>query len=113
MSNLFKDRQPVYPNRYKITDESGSSYYVTLERADEATVEGTALNATMLNKLLPETGGTMSGPLTIDNQLIMNGTLVRTEPLSVPMPLVFVENVHFGTSLPAAGNPGRIFFKKV
>lgn len=106
MSNLFTDRQPVYPNRYKITDEDGNSYFVIMERADEPTVVGTPLNATMLNKLLPEEGGTITGSLTIEGQLFLEEAL--------PMPLVFVEGVHFGSGdLPAAGTPGRIFFKKV
>ena len=106
MSNLFKDRQPVYPNRYKITNADGSSYFVTLERADGATVEGTALNATMLNKLLPESGGTITGSLTIEKQLALKGALTE--------PLIFVEGVHYGSGdLPAAGTPGRIYFKKV
>ena len=105
MSNLFTDRQPVYPNRYKITSADGKSYFVTLERADGATVEGTVLNATMLNKLLPESGGTITGSLVIEGQLGVNGT--------VSTPLTFVEGIHYGSDLPAAGNPGRIFFKKV
>ena len=113
MSNLFTDRQPKYPNRYKITNANGESQFVTLERADEPTVEGTPLNAFTLNQLLPETGGTMTGPLTLEGEMILNGSLVRTDPLPVPMPVVFVENVHYGVDLPDAGTPGRIFFKKV
>ena len=106
MSNLFKDRQPTYPNRYKITNTDGTSYFVTLERADEPTEEGTVLNATMLNKLLPESGGTITGSLTIEEQLALKGSLIE--------PLVFVEGVHYGSGdLPAAGTPGRIYFKKV
>lgn len=113
MSNLFKDRQPKYPNRYKLTNANGESQFVTLERADEPTVEGTPLNAVTLNQLLPETGGTITGPLTIEDELVLNGSLVRTDPLSIPVPVVFVENVHYGVALPVAGTPGRIFFKKV
>jgi hypothetical protein len=106
MSNLFVDRQPVYPNRYKVTTADGSSYFITLERADGATVEGTALNATMLNKLLPESGGTITGSLTIKEQLLLEGALAK--------PLIFIEGVHYGAGdLPPAGTPGRIYFKKV
>jgi hypothetical protein len=105
MSNLFKDRQSVYPNRYKITTGDGNSYYVTLERADEPTVEGTVLNATMLNKLLPESGGTITGSLIVEGQFGVNG--------AVSTPLTFVEGIHYGSNLPTAGTPGRIFFKKV
>lgn len=51
---MFVDRKPTRPNRYKITRDNGESYYVTLERADEPTVEGTMLNAETLNALLPK-----------------------------------------------------------
>lgn len=40
----FLDRVPVNPNRYKLTDEGGNVSYVTVERADNATEAGTALN---------------------------------------------------------------------
>lgn len=50
---MFKDRKPTLPNRYKVTPENGAApYYITLERADEPTEEGTALNAAMLNRFL-------------------------------------------------------------
>lgn len=48
----FKDRKPTLLNRFKITPEGGSAYYVTLERADEPTEEGTPLNAENLNKIV-------------------------------------------------------------
>ena len=51
MSLGFINRVSKYPNRYKVTKEGGSSYYVTLERADEPTREGTPLNAAILNQL--------------------------------------------------------------
>jgi len=51
---MFVDRKPTRPNRYKVTPENGTPYYVTLERADEPTVEGTPLNAEVLNNLLPQ-----------------------------------------------------------
>lgn len=40
----FIDRIPVNPNRYKITNESGGISYATIEREDNASVVGTALN---------------------------------------------------------------------
>lgn len=46
----FIDRVSGKPGRVKITPEGGGSpYYAVLERADEATVVGTPLNATNLN----------------------------------------------------------------
>lgn len=50
---MFKDRKPTLPNRYRVVPENGGApYYVTLERADEPTEEGTALNAKTLNNFL-------------------------------------------------------------
>lgn len=112
MSNLFKDRQSTYPNRYKITDANGNSSYVTLERADVPTVEGTVLNAVMLNQLLPEKDGTVTGTFSVDGDLVLNGSIVRNKPLSLPMSVVLVSGTHYGTTLPAAGIPGRIYFKR-
>ena len=86
---MFTDRKPTRPNRYKITQEDGSTAYVTLERADEPTVEGTPLNAATLNKLLRAdtfTTGTISGRrLTSDGLLIQWGTIGIT-PSAVDTP---------------------------
>lgn len=50
---MFKDRKPTLPNRYRVVPENGDApYYVTLERADEPTEVGTALNAATLNRFL-------------------------------------------------------------
>ena len=50
---MFVDRKPTRPNRYKVTPENGAEpYYITLERADEPTEVGTALNAAMLNRFM-------------------------------------------------------------
>lgn len=48
---IWQDRVPTYANRYKITRSDGTTEYVTLERADEPSVEGTPLNAANLNAL--------------------------------------------------------------
>lgn len=39
----YIDRVPTYPNRYKVTDEKGVASHLTIERADEATTEGTVI----------------------------------------------------------------------
>jgi hypothetical protein len=93
MATIFTDRQSAYPNRYKVTDDSGNSYYVTLERADEPTVEGTPLTAEILNLLVEENAAGL-------RNLFAAGPAVLSAH-------------QYGTSLPAAGTPGRIFFKKV
>lgn len=54
MSIVFTDRESTYPNRFLVTPESGSSYYLTLERADEPTVTGTPLNAETFNALIAD-----------------------------------------------------------
>lgn len=54
MSIVFTDRESTFPNRFLVTPESGSSYYLTLERADEPTVVGTPLNAETFNALIAD-----------------------------------------------------------
>lgn len=44
----MKDRLSTKPNRFKLTLEDGTFKYVTIERADEPTVEGTLLNRASL-----------------------------------------------------------------
>lgn len=45
----FIDRVPSKPRRVKVTPESGTAYFATIDRADEPSVEGTPLNAASLN----------------------------------------------------------------
>ena len=52
---VFVDRKAAKPNRYKVTLESGETFYAVLERADEPIVEGTPLNAETLNDMLSDT----------------------------------------------------------
>lgn len=117
MVEKFVDRQSAYPNRYKITRADGTVEYVTLERADEPTVAGTPLNAETFNKIIEELssgesdevipierGGTNAtdGATGLKN-LLHSGHIVLREGV----------DYHYGDTLPAAGTPGRIFFKKV
>ncbi len=44
----MKDRVPTQPNRVKITHTDGTTEYVTWERADEPTQEGTPINKATL-----------------------------------------------------------------
>ena len=61
-SIVFVDRRAAKPNRFRLTPEGGEPYYVTLERADEPLVAGTAINAEILNKLvaLSENSGVLA-----------------------------------------------------
>lgn len=93
MTTIFVDRQSAYPNRYKVTQDSGESYYITLERADEPTVLGTPLNADTLNQLVEESAEGLK-------RLFAAG------------PTVLSAN-QYGDSLPESGVVGQIFFKKV
>lgn len=54
------DRVPTNPNRMKITPETGSPYYATVERADNPSVEGTPVNARNLNAMQEASGLTAS-----------------------------------------------------
>lgn len=66
MAPYFEDRKPNRPNRYKVTPDSGTAYYVTLERADEPTVLGTPLNAEVLNNLFDDLDGQLAARLSMD-----------------------------------------------
>lgn len=50
------DRVPTYPNRIKITRNDGTSEYVTWERADEPTVEGTPINKALFDSIAEDQG---------------------------------------------------------
>lgn len=52
---VFVDRQSTKPRRYKVIPETGEPYYVVLERADDPLVDGTPLNAEILNNMLNDT----------------------------------------------------------
>ena len=56
---------------------------------------------------VPDSGGTVSGDLTVEEKMTVGGKM------TLGGMLILTEGVHYGTSLPAAGNKGRIFFKKV
>jgi hypothetical protein len=92
MAENFVDRKSTYPNRYKITRADRSTEYVTLERADEPSVEGTPLNAAVFNEIVTELG----------NKIPSNAPIVLTEGMEY----------HYGNTLPKAGTSGRLFFLK-
>ena len=52
MALEFKDRVPQKPGRVKITPEEGTTFYATLERADEPIEVGTPLNAQNFNEMV-------------------------------------------------------------
>lgn len=69
-----KDRVPTYPGRVKLTKTNGTSEYVTLERADAPTQEGTPINKALFDSIktdvegkVSKLGDTMNGNLTIQN----------------------------------------------
>ncbi len=130
MAEQFVDRQSTYPNRYKITKSDGTSEYVTLERADEPTITGTPLNAETFNGMIAgfsKTGHThgaseiTSGTLTaarIPTISVSKGGTGATNGATGLKNLLASGNTvlssyQYGDTLPAAGNAGRIFFKKV
>ena len=148
---MIVDRQSAKPNRFKVTTDDGSSYYVTLERADEPTVEGTPLNAATLNPLfeMAEEAHTnanaaknaASTAQTTANQAKTAAATAQSTAdaaqtaanATVPMTRggtgassgatglknllaagnTILSSKQYGTSLPSAGNAGRIFFKVV
>ena len=59
----FVDRVAGQPNRYKITPEGGGEpYFVTIERADIPSIEGTVINRNALMALQGFAAGTTSFP---------------------------------------------------
>lgn len=69
-----KDRVSTYPGRVKLTKTNGSTEYVTLERADAPTQEGTPINKALFDSIktdiddkVSKLGGNMNGNLTIQN----------------------------------------------
>ena len=69
-----KDRVPTYPGRVKLIRADGTSEYVTLERADAPTQEGTPINKVLFDSIendiagkVSRLGDTMNGNLTIQN----------------------------------------------
>lgn len=69
-----KDRVPTYPGRVKLTKTNGASEYVTLERADAPTQEGTPINKALFDSIktdiddkISKLGGSINGNLTIQN----------------------------------------------
>lgn len=54
MATTVKDRVSSKPNRFKIKNEDGSERYVTIERADEPTVEGTKINKALFDSISSE-----------------------------------------------------------
>ena len=68
------DRVSTYPGRVKLTKANGSTEYVTLERADAPTQEGTPLNKALFDSIktdidgkVSKLGDSMNGNLTIQN----------------------------------------------
>lgn len=69
-----KDRVSTYPGRVKLTKTNGTSEYVTLERADVPTQEGTPINKVLFDSIkndlddkLSVLGGSINGNLIIQN----------------------------------------------
>lgn len=69
-----KDRVSTYPGRVLLTRADGSSEYVTLQRADVPSQEGTPLNKVLFDSInddlegrVSKLGDTMNGNLTIQN----------------------------------------------
>ena len=50
------DRVSTYPGRVKITKSDGTSEYVTWERADQPTVEGTPINKALFDSIAADIG---------------------------------------------------------
>ena len=76
---MFVDRIAARPNRYKVTPDNGEPYYVTLERADDPLIEGTALNAAALNALMPKPLTAAVGQYLRVSEVDENGNILAVE----------------------------------
>lgn len=95
MATNWLDRVPTYPGRWKITKSNGTYEYVTMERADEPTVEGTPINAENLNAL-EQTASTAKA--TADNHVTNT-----SNPHGVTASQVGLGNVTNNKQMPIAG----------
>jgi hypothetical protein len=113
MAEQFVDRQSLYPNRFKITRADGTAEYVTLERADEPTVEGTLLNAAVFNDLVDELASTKSEviPMTRGGTGATNGANGLKNLFAAGATVLSTNQ--YGDTLPNPGTRGRIFFLRV
>ena len=68
MATVFTDRQSAYPNRFKVTNDDGTTYFITLERADEPVVHGTALNAETFNGMQSDLEGEIASAVAAHSQ---------------------------------------------
>lgn len=80
----FIDRQPTKAGRRKITYEDGTSEFVTVEMADEPTVEGTLLNR--------ETFMAIQGFEAADVVFNENGSIVETNVKGESVTTTFPED---------------------
>lgn len=66
----FTDRQPKKVGRRKITPENGTPYYATVELADEAEVQGTAITRAAMMAI--------QGMEDSTTQFLENGNIIET-----------------------------------
>jgi hypothetical protein len=88
MENGIKNAQSTAENASSAASSAASAAASAQSSANSA-ASAAASAQTTANAALPKTGGTLSGAL------------------------ILTEGVHYGSTLPSAGNKGRIFFKKV
>lgn len=77
----FVDRLPTQAGRRKITHADGTSEYVTVEMADEPSVEGTPLNRAAFMAL--------QGFETFHVTFNVDGSITETNALNEPLDTVF------------------------
>ena len=80
----FIDRQPVKVGRRKFIKENGNVEYVTVEIADEATVEGTLLNR--------EAFMALQGFQSTSTEFLPDGSIVETNSVGDTLTTAFPED---------------------
>ena len=79
----FIDRQPIKAGRRKLIKENGNVEYVTVEVADEATVEGTLLNREAMMAL--------QGFQSTSTEFMPDGSIVETNSVGDTLTTTFPE----------------------
>lgn len=88
-------------NGYAYIQNAGTNKYLETKIAAAATIsDGAVTPAKLSQTYLPTAGGTVTGATVFSGKVSLNSTIVLASD-------------SYGTSLPAAGTAGRLFFKKV
>jgi hypothetical protein len=107
----MKDRISANPGRVKMTKSDGTSEYVTLERADNPSVTGTALSkANLLTDAVSKAIMGDSSDYTINEVLNKLNTLISTNTTNIANGVKIATGSYTGTGTYGSSNPCSLTF---